>query len=152
MALSVLFPDVDKTNLIDRGGVKVPYVGIRDSRRRMPVKRLGDGAMRMFGLALGLASAKNGILLIDEVENGLHYSVQAQVWKLVLRAAERLKVQVFATTHSRDTVNALAEAAGSDDANDAMVYRIQRRDDRLFAVSFAQGELKFAVEQELEVR
>ena len=35
----------------------------------MPLKSLGDGAVRVFGVALALANSRNGFLLIDEVEN-----------------------------------------------------------------------------------
>lgn len=58
-------------------------------------------------LTLKLLGAKGGFLLIDEFENGLHYSVQEKVWQLVFELAEQLKVQVFATTHSWTASRAL---------------------------------------------
>ena len=66
---------------------------------------------RLFGLALALVNARGGLLLINEFENGLHHSVQTDVWRMIFRLAERLAVQVFATTHSRDSVRSFQEAA-----------------------------------------
>ena len=143
-ALSLLIPDVDKTMLAGQ----VPYVEFKDGLRA-PLKRLGDGAMRIFGMALGVASAKGGILLIDEIENGIHYSAQVEVWKFLIAAADKLNVQVFATTHSRDTVNALAGASHEDDH---IVYRLERYKGELQAVAFEAVHLDTVAEYEVEIR
>ena len=49
-------------------------------------------------------NAKDGVLLIDEAENGLHWEVHDKLWEILFRLAEQLNVQVFATTHSQDCV------------------------------------------------
>ena len=54
---------------------------------RVPLRSLGDGAVRLFGVAVALAGAAGGLLLIDEAENGIHHSLQHEYWRLVLRAA-----------------------------------------------------------------
>ena len=61
---------------------------------------LGDGAVRLFGIALALANARDGFLLIDEAESGIHHTVQRGLWEMARRAARRDGVQVLATTHS----------------------------------------------------
>ena len=57
---------------------------------------------RLFTVALALANSRDGFLLIDEAENGIHHSVQADYWRLVLQTAQDNNVQVLATTHSWD--------------------------------------------------
>jgi len=150
-ALALLFPGVTHVNVVDRGGSKVPYVGFAGQSRRVPLRRLGDGAIRVFGLVLALASARDGLLLIDEFENGLHYSVQAEIWKWLALAADprRFNVQVFATTHSRDAVFALAEASKDDDH---IVYRLERDGDQITAKAYDHDYLDYAVEEALEIR
>jgi len=37
--------------------------------------------------------------LIDEIENGVHYSIQEDLWHFILEVSKRLDVQVFATSH-----------------------------------------------------
>ena len=62
-------------------------------------------------MAIALISAKGGVLLIDEIDTGLHYTVMADMWKLIAQTAAELDVQVFATTHSSDCVTALRKSA-----------------------------------------
>jgi len=51
----------------------------------------------LFHLIFALVNAKDGFLLIDEFENGLHYTVQPKVWELIFKLAKALNVQVFAS-------------------------------------------------------
>jgi hypothetical protein len=147
--LRLAFPQVEDVNVVDRG-VRVPMVGLSGLDERVPLARLGEGALRIFGLSLSLVAASSGILLIDEFENGLHYSLQAELWRFLLRTAEALNVQVFATTHSRDAVYALVEAAeGLDVAN---VIRLDRRGGETVARVIDQKTLEGVVEQEVEIR
>ena len=55
---------------------RIPFVKIESFEEPIPLRALGDGVNRLFGIALALAHAKDGLLLIDEIENGIHYSVQ----------------------------------------------------------------------------
>ena len=96
-------------------------------------------------------NAKDGLLLIDEIENGLHYTIQAEVWRFIFRVAASLNVQVFATTHSSDCVAAF-QAAASESAEDGVLIRLSRRDDRVRAVELDEDELEIAVDNKIEVR
>ena len=51
-------------------------------------------------LVLGISAAPDGVVLMDEVENGIHHSVLPKVWRVIDTAAKQLNTQVFATTHS----------------------------------------------------
>ena len=77
------------------------------------MKSLGDGITRLFAAGLALANSRNGFLVVDEAENGIHYSVQRDFWRMVLLAAHQYNVQVVATTHSRDCVKGFARAAAA---------------------------------------
>jgi AAA15 family ATPase/GTPase len=70
---------------------------------------LGEGVNHLFYFALAIVNVQYGFLLIDEIENGLHYSIQPQVWRFIFDMAQRLNVQVFATTHSWDCIEAFKE-------------------------------------------
>ena len=86
-------------------------VRLRGQNRPVPLRSLGDGALRLFGVALALANSRGGFLLIDEAENGIHYSLQRRFWNMILRTAHGNNVQVFATTHSSDCIRGFAQAA-----------------------------------------
>ena len=64
---------------------------------------------RLFHLILSLVTAKDGVLLIDEFENGLHWSTQSKAWQLIFTLSAQWNVQVFCTTHSKDCINGFEE-------------------------------------------
>ena len=84
---------------------------LRDESRAVAIANMGDGTNRIFVIALACERAMGGILLVDEVENGLHHSVQEAVWTTIFELAARFDVQVFATTHSWDAVYGFQAAA-----------------------------------------
>ena len=127
-------------------------VRLRDQHRPVPLRSLGDGALRLFGTALALANSRGGFLLIDEAENGIHYSLQRDFWNMVLRTAHENSVQVFATTHSSDCIEGFAQAARAFKEAEGMLVRLSRRDGVLRAVEYPEEELAIAAEQGIEVR
>lgn len=161
---------VQALNLIAGDSVEVERIAVigdesapRRSRRRIivkfkgqehpvPLKSLGDGATRLFGVALALANSQDGFLVIDEAENGIHYSVQRDFWNMVLRTADRNRVQVFATTHSWDCVAGFAQAAAALDEVEGTLIRLERSGDQIRAIEYSEDELGVAAEQRIEVR
>lgn len=117
----------------------------------IPLKRLGDGAQRLLGIALALANCRDGILLIDEVENGIHHSLQIELWRMIFSAAKKGNVQVIAATHSWDCISGFAQAA-NESQEVGTVYRLENIDDKLRAVQYSEEYLKIAAEQKIEVR
>lgn len=119
----------------------------------MPLKSLGDGAIRLFGVALALANSRNGFLLIDEAENGIHHSVQRDYWRMILQTAHKDNVQVVATTHSWDCVKGFARAAMETEDAEGVLVRLERDDeDGMRAIEYSEDELRVASEQGIEVR
>jgi len=119
---------------------------------RIPIGSFGDGIWRLLGLALSLVGAKNGTLLIDEIDTGLHHTVMSKMWKLICATAKKLNVQVFATTHSSDCWKTLADNAIEDEFAD-MPIRIHRIDkDRKQAETFTNEEMHLALNRDIEVR
>ena len=118
----------------------------------MPLRSLGDGALRLFAVALGLGVSRDGFLLIDEAENGIHYSVERDYWRMVLQTAHENNVQVVATTHSWDCIRGFAQAATDLNDVDGVLVRLDRQAETLHAVEYSEEELQIAAEQGIEVR
>jgi predicted ATPase len=150
-ALKTIEPGIERIalaklppNSLSRAGIRLSVSG-----QRVPIGSMGEGMWRILGIALSLVGARGGVLLIDEIDTGLHYSVLTKMWRLLLDTSRRLNVQVFATTHSRDCVDALAEIA-QDDGQDISLQRIERGKPQ--AVPFSEAAIRRAAERGIEVR
>lgn len=157
-ALNLIFKDkVERVVLIgDRSResryVRHAVVKMENEERPFPLKRLGDGAVRLFGVALALANSQGGFLVIDEAENGIHHSIQRDFWEMILRTAEENNVQVFATTHSWDCVAGFAQASTDLDEVDGALVRIERHGNDTRAVEYSEEKLEVAAKHGIEVR
>lgn len=123
-----------------------------ETGQRVPLRSLGDGAVRLFGVALALANAAGGFLLVDEAEKGIHHSLQQQFWSFILQKARRHSVQILATTHSWDCIRSFAAAASEDDNVEGSLVRLERSSGALQAVEYSEEELGIAAQQGIEVR
>ena len=154
-ALHIVAPEVERVNLIaDKGSSthRNPTVKARGSGIPIPLRSMGEGMSRMFGIALALVNAKDGMLLIDEVDTGLHYSVLPDLWKLIFEVAHRLNVQVFATTHSKDCLEAFQYAADENTEEEGVLIRLENRKAGVGAVTFDEKELAIVTRERIEVR
>ena len=97
---------------------------------------------------------RGGGLLIDEFETGLHHGIQADLWRMIFLLANQLNVQVFATTHSWDCVEAFQEASAENKDEEAMLIRLQRKRDGtgIEVVSYDDRRRDIATRQGVEVR
>ena len=129
-----------------------PMVKVAGEPAPVPLRSLGDGAGRLFGVAVALANSRDGFLLIDEAENGIHHSVQQDFWRLVLLAAQRYNVQVLATTHSRDCVFGFAKAVENLENGAGVYARLEKDDDLLRAVTYPNHGLLAAERYDIETR
>jgi predicted ATP-dependent endonuclease of OLD family len=134
-----------------------PVVLLEGDQRPLPLGSLGEGMRRVLQIILKMVNARNGLLLIDEFENGLHYSVQPKVWAMLFELAERLNVQVFATTHSWDCIKAFAEVAKANEHVDGVLFhmgRSVRRSNKgqVIATVYDEQALYDMTQADLEVR
>lgn len=120
--------------------------------RLVPVQFMGEGIRRLLSILLAINEARGGNVLIDEVENGLHYSVLKDVWRAIALAARTADVQVFATTHSWECILHAHEAFEQDTIYDLRLHRIDRWDVRDSSVSFNQEMIETALYSGLEMR
>ena len=127
-------------------------VKLKGHSQPVPLKSLGDGAVRLFSVVLALVNSRDGILLIDEAENGIHHSIQYNFWSMVLRIARDYNTQVLATTHSWDCVQGFSQAATDDENAEGVLYRLERDDEDVWAIFYPEDQLKIAAEHGTEVR
>jgi AAA15 family ATPase/GTPase len=141
----------DITFVGNSGGMRYPLASSGNSTKRVTLKSYGEGMAKLLGISLSIVQCRNGILLIDEIENGLHYSVLLDVWKLIFKTAKELNVQVFATTHSKDCIEAFTEAAVAS-PEEGMLIRLENKNGSIKAVNFSEDELEIVERRNIEVR
>jgi predicted ATPase len=132
-----------------RGGF---VVRLKGNEQRIPIGSMGDGIWRMLGLTLAIVNARNGYLLIDEIDTGLHFTAMANLWNLLWHASNRLNVQVFATTHSSDCWKSLETISDQSlpTDNSVTIHRIERN--AAESIVFTKNQISIAAENDIEVR
>lgn len=153
-ALRIIDEGISAVSMIGGEGPRQTRMAIARSAtisRPVPLRSFGDGMNRLFGIALALANAKEGLLLIDEFENGMHHEIQPEVWRFVFRLASSLDVQVVATSHSWDAIQAFQKVANEHPGQGVLV-RLTRKGEEIIPTLFREEELAIASRERIEVR
>ena len=152
--LRIIDPRISAVNMVGgegRSRERVAKVRINNDLLPIPLRSFGDGMNRLFAIILALVNARGGLLLIDEFENGLHYTVQLDAWRMVFQLAQKLDVQVFATSHSMDTIEAFQKAA-YESPEEGIYLRLSRWRDGIINLAWGEEELTTAVRHRIEMR
>ena len=93
---------------------------------RLPLHQLGQGINRLVGIFSKLMGDKPGTCIIDEIENGIHYTALPEIWTGLANVAEKLNIQIFATTHSRECLEAAHQVFSQRTTYDFRVIQLYR--------------------------
>ena len=149
--LRLIEPNVK--DFVFTGGEMLVDVG---ASKRLPVNVMGDGARKIVSLLTTIYDCANGILLVDELSNGFHYSVMPDLWKVVAYAARKNNTQVFATTHDIDSMKGLRTMALNEPEGKGLAvsaYKLQRSADGVLTpYHYSVEGMDYAFEQEMEIR
>ena len=156
-ALKIIGQNVEKIAFVmDESSVRkerIAVIKLSNHNEMIPLKSMGDGINRILTIILALINCENGYLLIDEFENGLHYSVQEKLWKIIFKLADELNIQVFATTHSRDCISSFSKVLNDSQYTvKGKLIRLDNINDTIKSVEFTTDELQVISEQYIEVR
>ena len=120
--------------------------------RLLPLPIMGEGLVRVCSIVLAIANAPDGVVFIDEIENGVHHSIMEKLWIGIAEAARQFNTQLFATTHSRECIIAAHYAFSQSLVYDFLLHRLDRRNGIIEAKTYDKGTLSAAIQTELEVR
>lgn len=127
-------------------------VALESEPRPRPLGSMGDGMRRLLALAIALTRASGGVLLLDEIDTGLHYSVMTDMWSLVIETAVRDNIQVFATTHSWDCIRGLGEFCRTNPSRAPEVALHNITPELEKSIPFPGPDLPRVIDNETEVR
>ena len=149
--MKLLEPRLKRLAVLVTGGVPLINgdIGLNEL---VPIPIMGEGMVRLISILLAIYDSPDGIILIDEIENGLHNTVMAKVWEAISQAARQSNAQIFATTHSWECVVAAHQALNASDVYDFLFHRFNLIDGEIKVVTYDQKKLETAISAGLEVR
>ena len=121
MPLRVFEPKLNDLVLLSTSGVTAIWV--ETNGLQIPLNLMGEGVNRFAHFIMTMLVDDLDYLFIDEIENGIHHSVQKDVWKAIGQVAHDLDIQVFATTHSLEMIRAAYEAFSEGGKLDEFRYQ-----------------------------
>lgn len=151
-ALRTLEPElVDIAKIQDRIWVDLGY------DQMLPANVLGDGFRKVMSLITWIYSSKDGILLVDEIDNGMHFKSLETMWKALLKAATLYNVQLFASTHNIDSIRAYNKVLEEDDQSayreKARIFALRKLPEHQFkAYKYLFEQFNYLINEEIELR
>jgi hypothetical protein len=127
-------------------GAPAIHASVKGKESTLAISNISGGINKVMSILLSIASRQRSVVLVDEIENGLYYTHHKKYWEILLAFARNYEGQIFLTTHSREWLAALIEAAG-DNVDDIALWRLEREENggrELF--QFEGRDLKAAME------
>ena len=145
------------TRKLQGNSQRTAKVKLKGVDKAISLNSMGDGMLRVLQLLLKIYPARNGFLLIDEFENGLHYSVQEKIWAYIFDFSKKLDIQVFATTHSWDCIESFSKIALDKTDIDGVLFRVGKSvrtsdNGKIIATVFNEEQLFNITQSDVEVR
>ena len=150
--LKIIEPRLESIRSVALAGGPMLHGRVDGIARLVPLPVMGEGMVRLSDLAVKIGNAPDGVVLVDEIENGLHYSVISKVWKAIALAAKESNTQLFATTHSWECIRAAHEAFALEGTYDFRLHRLGRVNGEIKAVTYDKGTLAASLKHGMEVR
>ena len=137
--------NIDKIEFTDKDNIKRFLVDSKSfPEKSVNIATYGEGLQRIFEIALSFAYCQNGVLLIDELETAIHYSLLIDFTKFIQELARKFNVQVFLTSHSKECINAFVENGFRDD--DISAYFLENENNNVEALQVNEKKLKHYIE------
>jgi AAA15 family ATPase/GTPase len=147
--LQELDPDITDILTLSIEGMTQLYLRVKG--QLIPLQFAGDGVAKILNICLAIMEKKNGLVLIDELETGFHFSMYSKIWKMIDRLSQESNCQVIATTHSYENIIGAMEGL-KDYPEDFSFYRLGYDKNGLKSFRFSYDLLKSALRSDMEVR
>jgi len=138
---------------LEIGAENVIYCDI-GLRRLVPINILGMGLIKILHIISSIISRKNGIVFIDEIENGLYYQSQKILWDAIFETSLDYNVQIIATTHSIECLRAYSMQYNKYIRNkdNLRLFRIEKENDKIDVATYNYNKLISSIDMQWEVR
>jgi len=150
-ALQLIEPNLRRLAVVVTNGTPVIH-GEIGLAQLIPLPMMGGGMARLANLITHIGNARNGVVLIDEIENGLHHSVLPDLWRTIGNAANEFNTQIFATTHSLECIDAAHQSFRDSGREIFRLHRLENVNGTVQVKTYREESLDAALEVGLEVR
>jgi hypothetical protein len=106
-SLQEVFPNIDDLSLQVVNGATDLYCTIRTLPEKIPVGLVSNGIHKLLTILVQIADRAGGVVLIDEFDNGIFHGSLESAWRAVFNFCKEYEVQLFASTHSLESLKAL---------------------------------------------
>lgn len=151
--LKIIDASINSLSVVLQGQQPVIYCDA-GLKRKIPISFMGEGVSKLLSIIAAILTSQSGIVCIDEIENGIHYSLFPDVMKIIVEAAKENNCQVFVTTHSNDVLKGLYIASKEDSSVEKNIsfYRIDKKNDQIKPKHYTSSMLFSAIDRDWEVR
>jgi hypothetical protein len=134
----------------------VVYAELDGLKESIPSTQLGQAFTRMLHIYCEVQLGRSGVLLADEIENGVYFENLLPFWSVLLGLVENQDAQLFATTHSFECRKAAhlaaCERADKGGTYDLNIIRLDRVDWGIKATEFGRETMEVAIANGWEMR
>lgn len=120
--------------------------------RALPISQVGQGMYRLVEVFSEIIGSEAQVAFIDEIENGIHHSSLIDLWSGIADAASRFDVQIFATTHSHECIEAAHQAYQLLPTYDFAIVQLFRETGGVQGRVLSQEQIAAAITGNIELR
>ncbi|MEL4893985.1 AAA family ATPase [Crocosphaera sp. Alani8] len=126
----------------------------RENEQFLPISMFGDAINRAIEIMVKILNNESSIILIDEIENGIHYTSHRDFWKALFEISKELDVQIFATTHSLEMIQAFRDIGLNHYADSGSYFTMTKhyKTSKIIGIKRELETLDYAIEHGKEVR
>jgi len=151
--LSLFFDDIEDVMIKNFYRDDILSIKLKRYDDFLPITYFGDGTHEFIRYLLEITKCQGKRLMIDEIGAGVHYSKLVDFWRIIIKVALKEKVQIFATTHSKDCIDAIIEASSEIvDANIRLIRLQETKEKNVRAITYPYNEFEYLIESDTEVR
>lgn len=150
-ALQIIEPSIKDIELSNYSGLPLISVDV-GLDQLIPISVMGQGLSRMLSFVLGMMNAENGVILIDEIENGIYHENLPMMWRFLVKIAESMNIQIFATTHSLECINSAFQGIPNNKISSFNYVRLDRKDSLITPTYYNKESFDSTLALGLDVR
>lgn len=146
------YPWIVGLQILVRAMSPAVFVETTDSNTLIPLGAVSSAINRIFAIYTAMVQRNDGVVLIDEIENGIYHKHHSELWRSLLSLSREYNTQLFITSHSLECLRAMRDAVTDEDMSEMMFGRVVRVDGRPIIRQFEGADLMAALEGDVEIR